>query len=294
MPTLTPTLNLLFKHQSEISDLESEIKNILIKNEQLQGEASLKDEKINELNKKVLELSHKQKLGYLLSQVNDFGQKILLESEEFRNKFYNKENQKAFVVSIDLRRSTELMLKAKSPEHFEKFISELCESLSEIIKENFGIFDKFTGDGILAYFPLFYSGEDAGLFALKASIDSHKIFSNHYEKHRSSFQAVLKNAGLGIGIDFGVTKLVNLINSHTVIGVPVVYACRMSSHYAGSTVLNQSAYDELKKQNSIGLKFTEITLPVKNEDDFIGYLVESTGDDIKPKQPLWLKEIKED
>lgn len=281
---------MLYKHQSEIRDLELEIKDILTKNEQLQGEASLKDKENADLNNKVQELTRKINLGSLLSQVNDDAQKVLLESEEFGNLFTRKENYKAFVVSIDLRRSTELMLKAKSPEHYEKFISELCESLTEVIKVNFGIFDKFTGDGILAFFPEFYSGDDAGLYALKAALESHNIFSKHYEKHKSSFTAVLKNTGLGIGIDFGITNIVNLNNSYTVIGIPVVYACRMSSHYAGSTVLNRPAYDEIKKNYSFGFKFTETTVQIKNENEFIGYLMESSGDNIDPKGPSWLKE----
>ncbi len=116
-------------------------------------------------------------MGNLISQVNDEARKKLFESENFRSLFESVSECESYVLSIDIRRSTELMLKAKHPRLFEKFIVSLCRGLSEIIMGNYGIFDKFTGDGILSFFPDFFSGNDAGLLAIKSSLECHRFFA---------------------------------------------------------------------------------------------------------------------
>jgi hypothetical protein len=146
-------------------------------------------------------------LQFLSRHISDTAKSALLESEEFRNKFLENVTQsklcKMFVFSIDIRRSTELMLKARSPEKFASFITKLCNRIINIIFDNYGIVDKFTGDGILAFFPDFYSGEDAGYYVLDVAVRCHQAFNEIYKDFRSSFISVLKDIGLGIGIDYG-------------------------------------------------------------------------------------------
>jgi len=84
----------------------------------------------------------------------------LSRSEALRSRF-RQDNCEAFVLVADLRRSTELMLKATSPKAFGGFISELMDAVHAVITENHGVVDKFMGDGVLAYFPMFFSGADA-------------------------------------------------------------------------------------------------------------------------------------
>ena len=60
-------------------------------------------------------------------------------------------------MSIDIRRSTELMLKARTTELFAEFMAGLCEQLQGLIRDKFGIVDKFTGDGLLVSFLEFFS-----------------------------------------------------------------------------------------------------------------------------------------
>ena len=138
------------------------------------------------------------------------------------------------------------MLKARKPELFSEFVTELTTALSNVVINNFGVFDKFTGDGILAFFPKFYSGESAILRAVKAAQECHEVFTNHYFNCRKNFNVFIKDVGLGIGMDYGEVSLVNSRNELTVVGIPVVYACRMSSALAGDTLLNQPALEELE------------------------------------------------
>jgi hypothetical protein len=86
--------------------------------------------KLKEVNK---EIEQKLALGNLISQVNDEAREKLFESEEFKALFETVAECMSFVLSIDIRRSTELMLKSKHPQLFEKFIVSLCRGLSDII-----------------------------------------------------------------------------------------------------------------------------------------------------------------
>ena len=122
------------------------------------------------------ELEKKSALGNLRTQVNREALGKLLESDAFRAIFENTEACQAFVLAIDIRRSTELMLKAKDPKTFKHFIMGLCDGFRGIILRNWGIFDKFTGDGVLAFFSDFFCGENAGLMAVKSAIDCHEFF----------------------------------------------------------------------------------------------------------------------
>jgi class 3 adenylate cyclase len=96
-------------------------------------------------------------LAFLLERVRPEAQRALLESEELRARFLQPSECDVFVMSIDIRRSTDLMLKARSAERFAEFITRLCHQLMDIIKDNYGVVDKFTGDGVLAFFPSFFS-----------------------------------------------------------------------------------------------------------------------------------------
>jgi class 3 adenylate cyclase len=139
-------------------------------------------------------------------------------------------------MSIDIRRSTELMLKARSPEEFASFITTLSTELMKIVMESYGVFDKFTGDGVLAFFPEFYSGPEAASYAIATADKCHAAFARHYRTFRKSFTSVLTEIGLGIGIDYGSVHLVQLGRGLTVVGTAVVYACRLSGAPAGGTL----------------------------------------------------------
>lgn len=49
------------------------------------------------------------------------------------------------------RLSTELMLKAREPRLYAEFIITLAKRLRQSVLDNYGVFGKFTDDGILAF-----------------------------------------------------------------------------------------------------------------------------------------------
>jgi class 3 adenylate cyclase len=247
-----------------------------------------KEKAIRQYIAKIEQISEKERLSFLLSRVNEKAQKLLLESVEFQKSFLETHQCNAFVMSVDIRRSTELMSKARSPQQFANFMTILCTELERIIKENYGVFDKFTGDGVLAFFPDFYSGDDAGIFAVSVADQCHKIFEEKYREFRNSFISVLTGVGLGIGIDYGPSHLVQMAGGLTIVGTPVVYACRMSGATANTTLLNQYAYEKISERFSPYCSFQETEIEIKNEGKTLAYQVQLNEIEYTPSPPPWL------
>lgn len=172
----------------------------------------------------------------------------------------------AFVLSVDIRRSTELMLKAESPQAFARYMSWLTRAMGEGVRANAGIVDKFTGDGLLAYFPVALSDSqlEAGRRAVAAAVHCHEVFSTMLTWHGEVFSTEPISAGLGIGIDFGTVNLVSIADSLTIMGQPVVYACRLNAAPTGATYLNNRAGRILGRPRS-GLSLSEVELEIKHE-----------------------------
>ncbi|MHB8168906.1 MAG: adenylate/guanylate cyclase domain-containing protein [Thermoleophilia bacterium] len=285
-----PTGNILDRAsilEKEISSLRAEIdkkaKNLVDE----KADAKKKEQLIKELEKDLKEHQEKQALSHLLNRVGTEAQAKLLTDKDFRELFTNENASQAYVVSIDIRRSTELMLKAREAKRFAQFVIDLAVLLRQEILNNYGIFDKFTGDGVLAFFPEFYSGDDAGFRAVRAALRCHKIFEKHYQDNRSSFVAVLQDTGLGIGIDYGSVQLVEIGGEFTVVGTPVVYACRMSAAEARNTYVNQPAYEQLFERYSV-FDFEETEIQVKHEGRMLAYGVRSNGKEFPPQAPEWI------
>ena len=228
------------------------------------------------------------RLKHISGKVEPGALELLGNSEEFLELFSGPQCM-AFVVSIDLRRSTTLMLKARDPQLYAMFVQHLCDRLYSTVLENHGVFDKFTGDGVLAFFPDFFSGADAGYWAVCTASICHAVFREEYRKHRNCFSSVLGDVGLGIGIDFGCVTLVPLWGGLTVVGAPVVYACRMGAAPAGSTLLNQPAYEQVLENYSAYCRLRETSLEVKGEGEgpTVAYEVELGAKSYNAQTPDW-------
>lgn len=244
-----------------------------------------KDEEV--FKKKYEELLKKVKLEYLASRVNQEAEKKLYRSKAFVNKFESAEMCNTVVISIDIRRSTDLMLKAKNPGLFSAFITTLSHKIIDIIKDNYGVIDKFTGDGILAFFPEFFSGPDAYYFALKTANECHECFAIFYKESRKCFTTVLKDVGLGIGIDSGKVHLQVINVNLTIVGTPVVYACRLSGAGPGITLINQTALEEIEKLYDKHISIKESEIDIKHEGLILAYIVDINFKAIEPKIPDW-------
>ena len=191
-------------------------------------------------------------------------------------------------MSVDIRRSTELMLQARQPDQFARFITTLCNDLMSEVKDSFGVVDKFTGDGILAVFPEFFSGADAPYRAVTVASRCHEVFARNYRAFRSSFRSVLMNVGLGIGIDYGTLHFVQIAGGLTVVGQPVVFACRLAGCPPGKTLLNQPAYERVSEGFSGNIFAKETELDIKHQGPVLAYEITLNQLPYEPRVPDWL------
>jgi len=263
--------------------LSSKTQALKKKTEDVEAQASA----VRQRDEMLRDAEQKEALLYILSRINQGAGKVLLASEALQGHFRDERPLEAYVMSVDIRRSTDLMLKARTAKAYAGFITGLCNLLKEIVIAHHGVFDKFTGDGILAFFPKFYTGEDAGFRAVLAAADCHAAFAAHYELHRNTFVAVAKRVGLGIGIDRGDVHLVQVADGLTVVGTPVVYACRMGATLANTTLLNQPAYEEIARKYSEHCVLVETEFEVKHEGPVVAYGVVANGKEFAFPDPAW-------
>jgi class 3 adenylate cyclase len=206
---------------------------------------------------------------------------------ESPSELFQRKSFMAFVVSLDLRHSTDMMMFAKDANNFAAFIRSAFDELACIIKAHFGVIEKFTGDGLLAYFPVDFSGVHAGYRAVKACDEAVKFFTRHYERCRSSFTCVLEDFGLSAGIDFGEVQLREITETPSLLGKPVVFACRLSSGPCGNVLVNQSAYDHLQESCPGGVCFENASLEVKHLGTLACYQVKNQDIAFPLTNPDW-------
>lgn len=276
--------------REQISLLENQLRESVdqLSNVDTSGEDK-KVEDVNKLRQTIEELNRKREIQHLLDSVSSDAHDEIESSEDFRKRFGSDQEVSAFVVSVDIRRSTELMLKARSPKLFADFITTLCNDLERIFKVNCAVVDKFTGDGILAFFPEFFSGDDAGYFALRSARMANEAFEKRYNEFRSSFTSVLRDVGLGTGIDYGKVHLVRMAGALTIVGQPVVYACRLGGAPAGSVLLNQPAYEVVNEKYPHLTVIEETAINIKSEGALICYDVQLASKKFDPAMPSWMK-----
>lgn len=273
--------------EAEITELRAKVKEQVQRTIEQQKGSEAERAARKSLEEELNRLKGIEDARHLLDRVHPRARRLLSQGGELRKQFEEDKPCTAFVMSIDIRRSTELMLKAREPKRFAEFITGLCSTLGGIIIENYGVFDKFTGDGVLAFFPDFYCGNDGGYRAVKVADEAHRAFSVHYLRNRNCFTSVLKETGLGIGVDFGTVQLVRIRDQLTVVGTPVVYACRMGGASAGQTLLNQPAYEHIFERFSAYCNFEETEIEFKHEGKTVAYRVSLNEKAFRLATPTW-------
>jgi class 3 adenylate cyclase len=132
-------------------------------------------------------------------------------------------------IATDIRSSTLLMKEAKNPLLFAGLLTSFADRAQSIVWEEGGWFDKFTGDGILAYW--LYPTPAKYERALKGAVQAiRRLFDDFYERLADQLMANSKffpGAELSAGLDAGRAVLVSMAGSLTIVGDPVVGAARM-------------------------------------------------------------------
>ena len=139
-----------------------------------------------------------------------------------------------FVMAADIRNSTSLMKEAIRFERFAFIMDKFVTAVRRGIRGPGGWFDKFTGDGFLAYWIVRSDDQYDERFVEAAG---NMVHSAHtlvdffhrlvLEDFRSNSRNLPDGVGLSMGLDAGPGHLVQIGGELTIVGPPVVGAVRM-------------------------------------------------------------------
>jgi hypothetical protein len=124
-----------YPDQEKVRSLEDEIRKVrdnlnkMTRNLQEEKDtAAGHKQRVTELNSTLDELAKKQQFRFLLERVSPEAADVLLDSEPLRAEFLSADARPLFAMSVDIRRSTDLMLKARTPQGFATFITPVLLS----------------------------------------------------------------------------------------------------------------------------------------------------------------------
>ena len=141
-----------------------------------------------------------------------------------------------FVMAADIRESTTLMKEAVRFERFALVMDKFVTSVRRGIRGSGGWFDKFTGDGFLAYWLVQGASRDeyeerfvqtTGDIAHTAHTLVELFHRRVLEDFRANSRNLSAGVGLSMGLDAGPGYLVKIADELTIVGSPVVGAVRM-------------------------------------------------------------------
>jgi class 3 adenylate cyclase len=141
-----------------------------------------------------------------------------------------------FVMAADIRESTALMKESIRFERFAAVMDRFVSSVRGGIRRSGGWFDKFTGDGFLAYWivqsapPAEYEErfvQTTGDIAHTANELVDLFHRRVLEDFRANTRNLSAGVGLSMGLDAGPGYLVKIADELTIVGPPVVGAVRM-------------------------------------------------------------------
>jgi class 3 adenylate cyclase len=157
-------------------------------------------------------------------------------TEELLDSVIDGEPIQMFVMAADIRESTTLMKEAIRFERFASVMDRFVSSVRLGIRKSGGWFDKFTGDGFLAYWIVQRGAPDeyeerfvqtAGDIVHTANTLIDLFHRRVLEDFRANSRNLSAGVGLSIGLDAGPGYLVKIADELTVVGPPVVGAVRM-------------------------------------------------------------------
>lgn len=193
----------------------------------------------------------------------------------------NMSKYDTLVVVGDIRRSQDLMTYGCNPDTYREKIIEFMNRTREILKNNCGLYDRFTGDGFIAYFNQYMcdqEGRDYYEMMIKSCREILEFSNPFFEDWTKLLRRIPDtDIGLCIGVDSGIVSFKDLNNQLFAIGDACVWATRMNSAGGkGDIVLNNIPYQYIsyvlnenncEKINSItkgGEHFSAYRLQINN------------------------------
>ena len=195
-------------------------------------------------------------------------------------------NTDTIVMVADIRRSQDLITYGLSPDFYREQIIGFLSEVRKILRENYGIYDKFTGDGFIAYFNQ-YVCEQEGCDYYEMTLDacekiqsfSKQFFDNWSNKIR---KIPVEPIGLSLGIDSGMVSYKDIEGQFFAIGDACVWATRMcNAGRRGDVIFNNIPYHKIESYGAEGFS-SEIDSVTKNGESFRAYRVITSMVTYKP------------
>jgi class 3 adenylate cyclase len=200
------------------------------------------------------------------------------EARRLRRAVTQRLSVELVVMAADIRRSSILMKEAADLHQFALTLGEFVEAARNRVWEQSGWFDKFTGDGFLAYWP--YDNQTKAQVVrsvIETTVSLRADFRQLYiPQFAANSQNFPEDVGLAIGLDSGSAKVVGIVNEPTIVGPAVVGAVRMVAEAAAWTVLlnvHLGEYVRGEPNRFPGVDISPISVPTKEYDAQLAYLL---------------------
>jgi class 3 adenylate cyclase len=184
-----------------------------------------------------------------------------------------------FVMAADIRESTMLMKEAVRFEDFARVMDKFVSAVRSGIGMPGGWFDRFTGDGFLAYWVVQSAPtavyqqrfvEAAGNLAHTANELIQLFHRRVLVDFRRNSRNLSDGVGLAMGLDAGPGFLVEIAGDLTVVGPPVVGAVRMVNaatrpqEIVANVFLGEHLHDEQERiYEALRMRSTRESRPTK-------------------------------
>ena len=147
------------------------------------------------------------------------------------------------------------------PEHVMETLNQTFSRLTKIITDNHGTFDKYLGDGLMAFYGAPIAADNDALNAIRTAVEMRAAFQELKEQWADSPRAAL---GLAVGINSGEAIVGNLgserLMNYTVIGDAVNIAARLEELAGPGQVLIGETTRALVEDLVVARKFGEVDL----------------------------------
>ncbi len=183
-------------------------------------------------------------------------------------------NSRSIAVVGDIRKSQDLMTYSSSSDYFSKMMLDFMANTRKFTRDNYGIFDKFTGDGFLVYF-----NEEICKLANSNFIECFINFTvAQLEYSKSHFNNWVKSirkippgsCGLTIGADIGIIDFKEIDGHLFAIGDTIVWSNRVcNAGNSNEIIVNNILYSELIENKDISFETLESV--TKAGESFVAY-----------------------
>lgn len=205
--------------------------------------------------------------GYVSEDVAD----VLLTDPERYLKL-GGEARKVTVLFADIRGFTRFTEEHTAPEVVET-LNRIFRALSHLVFAHRGTFDKYLGDGLMAFYGAPIAGQDDARRAVETAIEMQRRFRDLAEEAGP----LMRDLGLGVGVHSGEAIVGNIgsdrVMDYTVIGDTVNVAKRLQeAALPGQTLISQATL--LLVPGVTARRLEPLSLPGRHEP-VLAYAIEA-------------------